>query len=298
MRVVFALALVAIVVAAKDVAFKAGVKGGMTTGGVAWSYDCDKTPSTCPDVWEQIGEDNSCASYVRQSPINFDHFASYASAGDYNDISLTAQYNSFIVSQPLVWNNGGSINVDYPGPPKDTKYGDLNVNYAGQQIPYKLQSFNLHSPSEHTINGKNLPLEMHMVHRKIDIVDGGEKFVVLSILFAEGPYNDLFKQFFESLPEPPTHGEPKNFKKQFASTASIQLDRLIHHTNLNSFWHYLGSSTTPPCAENVEWFVLTDPVTLSADQIGALKAVLPQGFNNRPVQTEHSTSKVTVSHGV
>jgi hypothetical protein len=49
-----------------------------------------------------------------------------------------------------------------------------------------------------------------------------------------------------------------------------------------AYYRYHGSLTTPPCTEGVEWFVLAEPVELSAAQIAAFR-VLYDG-NNRPVQ--------------
>ncbi|MDU5950016.1 MAG: carbonic anhydrase family protein, partial [Paenibacillus macerans] len=34
-----------------------------------------------------------------------------------------------------------------------------------------------------------------------------------------------------------------------------------------SYYHYLGSLTTPPLTENVEWYILTEPVELSQEQL-------------------------------
>ena len=50
----------------------------------------------------------------------------------------------------------------------------------------------------------------------------------------------------------------------------------------NYAYHYIGSLTTPPCSENVQWMVLRDMVTLSADQIKAFSSRI--GPNNRPTQ--------------
>lgn len=37
--------------------------------------------------------------------------------------------------------------------------------------------------------------------------------------------------------------------------------------NLRYYYSYQGSLTTPPCTENVQWFLLADPVLLSKAQV-------------------------------
>ncbi|MNI75377.1 Carbonic anhydrase precursor [compost metagenome] len=46
---------------------------------------------------------------------------------------------------------------------------------------------------------------------------------------------------------------------------SLDLSLLIP-PKLN-YYHYLGSLTTPPLTENVEWYVLKDPVEISHEQL-------------------------------
>lgn len=44
----------------------------------------------------------------------------------------------------------------------------------------------------------------------------------------------------------------------------------------------LGSLTTPPCSEGVNWMVLKKPITLGADQIKAFRRIY--NANARPIQ--------------
>jgi hypothetical protein len=51
------------------------------------------------------------------------------------------------------------------------------------------------------------------------------------------------------------------------------------------FYHYLGSLTTPPCTESVQWFVMRDPLPIRPDKLEFFQRELNHGHpNNRPVQ--------------
>jgi len=48
------------------------------------------------------------------------------------------------------------------------------------------------------------------------------------------------------------------------------------------YYTYAGSLTAPPCTEGVTWFVMQEPVSVSADQIARFGRVYPA--NARPIQ--------------
>jgi carbonic anhydrase len=48
------------------------------------------------------------------------------------------------------------------------------------------------------------------------------------------------------------------------------------------YYTYMGSLTTPPCSENVQWFVMKQPVQVSAEQIAIFSRLYRN--NARPVQ--------------
>jgi len=57
------------------------------------------------------------------------------------------------------------------------------------------------------------------------------------------------------------------------------------------FYTYAGSLTTPPCREGINWYVLTEPITMSEAQLLQLKSFytdnvrLPQSLKGRMVIT-------------
>lgn len=49
-----------------------------------------------------------------------------------------------------------------------------------------------------------------------------------------------------------------------------------------SLFHYSGSLTTPPCSENVNWYVMSQPMQISTQQVNDFRKLV--GENARPVQ--------------
>ena len=129
-----------------------------------------------------------------------------------------------------------------------------------------LLQFHFHHPGEHTVDGAETPLEMHLVHRS-----GRGATVVVGVLFAEGAANAALAPVWAAMPT-----------EAGAASASVSLDLAALLPAGRETWRYRGSLTTPPCTEGVDWVVLVEPLTLSAAQIDAFAAVYPN--NRRPVQ--------------
>jgi carbonic anhydrase len=49
-----------------------------------------------------------------------------------------------------------------------------------------------------------------------------------------------------------------------------------------SYFTYMGSLTTPPCSENVLWFVMKNPIYVSEEQVKNFDRIYP--MNARPLQ--------------
>jgi carbonic anhydrase len=157
-----------------------------------------------------------------------------------------------------VVNTGHSIQVNASG--NDT------LSIGGEA--FTLLQYHFHSPSEHTVDGKHFPMEMHLVHRSAD-----KKLAVVGALIQEGKHNAAFDPVWANLPK------EKGVEAHLENT-TVNVDDLLPEDL--SAYYYDGSLTTPPCSEGVKWFVLTTPIQLSAEQIAAFRAVVHD--NNRPVQ--------------
>jgi carbonic anhydrase len=135
---------------------------------------------------------------------------------------------------------------------------------------YDLVQFHFHSPSEHTLNGRAYPAEVHFVNRKAD-----GSLAVVGVFVTEGAANPALAALLTALPS--QEGEAG------VTRPAVDPGRLLPDDR--HYFAYSGSLTAPPCTEGVRWNVLSTPVEASADQIAALSAAL--GPSNRAVQPMH-----------
>ena len=233
---------------------------------VHWGYSGDVEPAkwaSLSPVYSACGEGKS------QSPINL--VSTGAGTGssklnfDYKFTSLKIAHHEHVDD---IIDNGHTIQVTVE------EGSTVTIN----DRVYHLKQFHFHSPSEHTVDGKHLPLEMHMVHQSDD-----GKLAVVSLLFEEGAANKNLQEIIQYMPTKP--GESKHF-------ADVKLDLSVHLPKNISAFHYSGSLTTPPCSEQVEWLVLRNKFHLSKDQARAFAT--PLNNNNRPVQELNSRAVGTV----
>ncbi|HEX5350152.1 MAG TPA: carbonic anhydrase family protein, partial [Trichococcus sp.] len=95
---------------------------------------------------------------------------------------------------------------------------------------------------------------------------------VIAVFFKEGTENAAFQAILDDV--------KANEEATIASGLSLNVAELLPANK--SYYHYLGSLTTPPLTENVEWYVMANAVEVSAEQIAAFNEYY-QG-NNREVQ--------------
>jgi carbonic anhydrase len=203
-----------------------------------------------------------CGEGKGQSPINIVKTDAKGGANwklDYKTTSLRIAHNEHMDD---IIDNGHTIQVTV----------DEGSTFSFGDKIYNLKQFHFHTPSEHTVDGQNMPMEMHMVHQGDD-----GSLAVVSVLFKEGKVaNENFTKIIANLPN--AKGESKHI-----TDANLELK--VHLPKDNYAYHYTGSLTTPPCSENVQWLVLRDMVSLTSDQINAFSSRI--GPNNRPTQAQN-----------
>lgn len=214
------------------------------TSGHSWSYRGD----TGPKFWGEIAR--VCQQGQQQSPINI---VSPTSAKldeiewDYED------------KLQNIINNGHTVQVNLqPG---------SEIEFQDQE--YQLKQVHFHTPSENQVDGKSYPFEAHLVH-----ANKAGQLAVVAVFFEQGEANPALTALWQAMP---MHaGEKVSLKK-----VKIKLDDLL--PKQRSYYHFVGSLTTPPCSEGVQWLVMQNAISASPQQIAAFKLALPS-TNNRPIQ--------------
>lgn len=210
-----------------------------------WSYGGDGGP----EHWADLSEANfACKVGGQQSPIDI---SATVPAG------LAAPVRGWKpVLGGTVVNNGHTIQVDLAGGGGITLDG----------VAYTLKQFHFHHPSEHTIDGRSFPLEVHLVHAAAD-----GRLAVVGVMFEEGAANPTLDPVWATAPAR---------EGKAAVAFSIDPGKLVPEAP--AAFRYEGSLTTPPCSETVRWTVVAKPLTISRAQVSAFAALFPD--NARPVQ--------------
>jgi len=132
-----------------------------------------------PKHWGMLTDEYmTCETGNRQSPINI----SMTHHGDHQQ-KLVFHYQT---SQLHEMNNGHTIQVSHVSGCRV----DLNDRN------YKLRQFHFHAPSEHHIEGKAFPMEMHLVHQ-----DETGHVLVLAVMMETDATQPVLSKLWKWLPE-------------------------------------------------------------------------------------------------
>jgi carbonic anhydrase len=139
--------------------------------------------------------------------------------------------------------NGHTIMINYGS--------GSSISIGGKK--YALKQFHFHRPSEEKINGKGYEMAVHLVH-----ADPQGKLAVVAILLVMGQDNPLVHELWNDLPK-------EKEKEEVLNNIHIDVTRLLPVNR--GYYTFSGSLTTPPCSEDVTWFVLKQPVSVSPAEI-------------------------------
>ena len=183
-----------------------------------------------PEHWAMVNPSYmTCETGRQQSPINI---VMPRHGHDQEDLQFYYQPTPLTIR-----NNGHTIQVNY-------QEGSV-LRLSGRT--YQLRQFHFHDPSEHHIDGKAYPMEMHLVHQ-----DEGHLLVV-GVLLEFGKENPVFARVGDWMQKHTGQRFPSKGQEVTTDLLFNLMDVLPHETH---HFSYHGSLTTPPCSEGVQWLGL------------------------------------------
>ena len=199
--------------------------------GHSWDYGDAHGPSHWGDLESDFV---TCKTGHHQSPIDI---------RNPETANLPALHFDYKPSALHIIDNGHTIMINYePG---------SSISVGGKQ--YTLKQFHFHRPSEEKINGKSFEMTLHLVH-----ADAEGKLAVVAVLLQEGGDNSLVRELWKDTPK-------EKDKEELFDQVQIDVSQLVPSDH--GYYTFSGSLTTPPCSEDVTWFVLKHPMTISAAEI-------------------------------
>ena len=150
----------------------------------------------------------------------------------------------------------------------------IQVNFSiGSSITvgkerFELRQLHFHRPAEERIGGNSYDMAVHLVHENNE-----GKLAVIAVLLKRGKANPAIQSVWDHLPK-------MKHQEQIISDLTFNAGALLPPST--GYFTYMGSLTTPPCTEDVTWFVLKTPLEISAVQLVGFSRIYPH--NARPVQ--------------
>lgn len=228
-----------------------------------WSYD--ENVENGPENWYSLDKSfQKCAeSSSNQSPLDL---FSFRVASPMSPL-LTPQYT---VGHLVVRNTGNYIRlIPHKG----------SIVYWGDKL-FDLVYATIHTPSEHHMGGETFPVEIQFVHKSQD----DDQLAVLALLYKQGLDNMFVERILEVAPS--TAGSEATIDGAVNLQDAIPKDITQYKSGTRvSYPHYTydGSLTTPPCRENVRYFVWSKPSNISKKQIERLRRLVKSN-SARPIQ--------------
>lgn len=223
--------------------------------GQSGDYSYDSSSPTGPSSWGSLANYQTCGTGTSQSPIDF-----------------PTSYELSILARPVLVYTIATMHLH-----SKTENWALECDPnddCGEMIyhekSYKVLNIHFHTPSEHLVDGKQYPLECHIVHQAAS----GE-YAVLATMFEyaaglvgnSGP-NEVVTKILDGVCNNET---------------SIEVPLAAILGPVEGILSYTGSLTTPPCSEGVMFFMQEKVQIVSNAQVNnfAHTTGSPTGKNNR-----------------
>ncbi|GAV02564.1 hypothetical protein RvY_13109 [Ramazzottius varieornatus] len=238
-----------------------------------WGYGVlQKIKMLLPKDW---GKKYADCDLNIQSPINIE-----TSRVINNSLLVPMEYINY-EARPAndVWtvsNNGHTVqfSAEFIEVPQLTGGGLVEGQYDFRQLHFHWGG-NDSRGSEHAIDGKQYPLEVHLVHINSANSSGPYKIAVLGVLFElstkdenEASVNDLEPMDMISS----TVLTVRRFGTKTVRLPGFTLSQLL--PSQPQYFRYYGSLTTPPCSQHLQWTLMQHPIPITRLQLQRFRRIL------------------------
>ena len=275
-------------------------------GGISWTYpDDDLTWDAGTECGNQVGQQTpidliggSCGEDVRRPTVRLNKNRWRVNIHN-NGRGLSWMFDCFDQTA----DNGASG-------PLTIIYKPLQAASGEDAQEYHLEELHFHIKSEHVVEGRRFPSEVHMKFK----TDSGDYAVLgVPLITAGSPSNgdDSRSSGDDSSDESHENGEDsggdrcgmifptfgfeskmrrvRNFNEVFEKTINIKLLKNLVKKALKKVYLYTGSLTTPPCSLGLPWIVSAKPACIEGKFLRQLKRLRDETGkrikkNYRPLQ--------------
>ncbi|XP_068160771.1 uncharacterized protein [Antennarius striatus] len=219
-----------------------------------WCYiGCSNTPAHWKDLPGSFcGENKQSPININTSNVKIDH-----NLPNFSFLNFSSQHviKSFI-------NNGHTAKFILEENEVELSGGGLNGTYSSLQFHFHWGDTVLHPGSEHKMDGKRYPMEMHIVSIKkglttAEALNSKTGIAALGFLIngtEDGDPSSPWSKLTSYL----TNTEDV----EVTINHNISIDDLIGNVDRTKFYRYMGSLTTPNCSEAVVWTVFQEPIII------------------------------------
>ncbi|NWX97161.1 CAH15 anhydrase, partial [Nothoprocta ornata] len=231
-----------------------------------WCYD-SQDPKCGPSHWKEL---KATCGGSQQSPIDIDR-RRLRRDGRLGDI-LFKGYDQAPPGKWRLTNDGHTVLLGLQG-----AAAAEHISIRGGGLPGTYRALQLHfhwgSPagngSEHTLDGRQFPMELHIVHINVNYRTLAEAkghpngLAVLGFFFTlSDTDNSNYNTIVAALRNVSHQGDSVDLASTFP------LSNLLPRAGqLSKYYRYQGSLTTPDCSEVVVWTVFEEPVAVSRAQV-------------------------------
>lgn len=184
-------------------------------------------------------------------------------------------YHNLLPGPLIMHNTGHSLMIVAPKLNADGQSERLPYIFGGKlTAEYEFEGLHFHwgdinsRGSEHTFNGVRYPMEMHLVHRnkKYKNMDEAQKnhdgLCVVAFFYQ---ITDSDGAAIEQIV--PNLSLVRKVNSSVSLNSTFTLASLLGPVNVERFYTYKGSLTTPPCCEAVKWVIFTNMLSVSGLQV-------------------------------